>query len=106
MSPADNYKRNEVKVVENIIKVLSVIINSIHAFFKFLIQKGKQRFTVMFIPHSEKKILNFLEVTNSSYELRPRNIKQSRGAIKERISNFQELTNKVKGTKFEKDLYY
>ena len=59
MSPAENYKRNEVKVVEKIIKALSVIVNSIHAFFRFLIQKGKQRFTVMFIPHSEKKILNF-----------------------------------------------
>ncbi|MBN2440658.1 MAG: M23 family metallopeptidase [Spirochaetales bacterium] len=59
MSPADNYKRNEVKVVEKIVKALSVFFNSILSFFKFLIQKGKQRFTVMFIPHSEKKILNF-----------------------------------------------
>jgi murein DD-endopeptidase MepM/ murein hydrolase activator NlpD len=59
VSPADNYKSNEIKVVEKIIKALSLIVNSIHSFFKFLIQKGKQRFTVMFIPHSEKKILNF-----------------------------------------------
>jgi murein DD-endopeptidase MepM/ murein hydrolase activator NlpD len=59
VSPVNSYKKNEIKVVEVIVKILRVTINSIVTFIKLVIQKGKQRFTVMFIPHSEKKILNF-----------------------------------------------
>jgi murein DD-endopeptidase MepM/ murein hydrolase activator NlpD len=36
-----------------------LVFGAIGAAFKFLIRKGRQRFTVMFIPHSEKKIFNF-----------------------------------------------
>jgi len=59
VSPVEKYKNNEVKVVESIINFLNKLGNAIISFFKFIIQKGKQRFTVMFIPHSEKKIFNF-----------------------------------------------
>jgi murein DD-endopeptidase MepM/ murein hydrolase activator NlpD len=33
--------------------------SSFVAFFRMVVQKGRQRFTVMLIPHSEKKIFNF-----------------------------------------------
>lgn len=59
MSPAHNYKKLENKLIEKLIKFFHLIGSSCVSFFRFLIQKGKQRFTVMFIPHSEKKIVNF-----------------------------------------------
>lgn len=59
VSPTDNYKKAESKVVEKMGGFFKLIGVSIINFFKFIIQKGKQRFTIMFIPHSEKKIVNF-----------------------------------------------
>ncbi|MBN1698914.1 MAG: M23 family metallopeptidase [Spirochaetales bacterium] len=59
MSPAENFKKKETIIVEKIIKILRITAGAIVNFFRMILQKGKQRFTVMFIPHSEKKILNF-----------------------------------------------
>jgi murein DD-endopeptidase MepM/ murein hydrolase activator NlpD len=53
------YKKAEKAVADRFGKRLRVLWNSILAFFKYVIQKGRQRFTVMLIPHSEKKIFNF-----------------------------------------------
>jgi len=59
VSPVNNYKRIEAGIVEKMGQFFIFIWNSIVTFFRFIYQKGKQRFTVMFIPHSEKKIVNF-----------------------------------------------
>ena len=59
VSPAHEYKRIEKEVVDSLGKRLRVFLGSILTFFRFTFRKGRQRFTVMFIPHSEKKIFNF-----------------------------------------------
>ena len=59
MSPAHQYKKLENEIVDSLGKRLRVFWQGFLAFFKKVYQKGKQRFTVMFIPHSEKRIFNF-----------------------------------------------
>ena len=59
MSPANNYKRIEKEIVDNLGKKARVLFAAIGYFFKLIIRKGRQRFTVMFIPHSERPIFNF-----------------------------------------------
>ncbi len=59
MSPANNYKKIEKEIVDNLGKKVRIILSAVGYFFKFIVRKGRQRFTVMFIPHSEKKIFNF-----------------------------------------------
>lgn len=59
MSPANQYKNVENRVTDFLVKYIKIIGNAIGTFFKNIITVGKQRFTVMFIPHSEKKIFNF-----------------------------------------------
>ena len=59
MSPAHQYKKLENEIVDSLQKRLRVMWQSLLAFFKRVYQKGRQRFTVMFIPHSEKRIFNF-----------------------------------------------
>ena len=59
MSPVNKYKKVENKVVEVVSKQLSAFFGKISSTFNNLINSGKQRFTVMLIPHSEKKIFNF-----------------------------------------------
>lgn len=59
MSPAHQYKKLENEIVNTLENRLRHLWQSIIAFFKRVYQKGKQRFTVMFIPHSEKRIFNF-----------------------------------------------
>lgn len=59
MSPANQYKKIENRATEVIVKGLSTVGSAVSRFFKNLYKLGKQRFTVMFIPHSEKKIFNF-----------------------------------------------
>ena len=59
MSPANQYKRLENQFTDRLVKLLKTIGNGISSFFKRFMAAGKQRFTVMFIPHSEKKIFNF-----------------------------------------------
>ena len=59
MSPVNKYKKVENKVVEIVSKQLTAFFGKISSTFNNLINSGKQRFTVMLIPHSEKKIFNF-----------------------------------------------
>ncbi len=57
--PVTEYKKVEKQFADRFGSWLRRIWVSILNFFKFTMQKGKQRFTVMLIPHSEKKIFNF-----------------------------------------------
>lgn len=59
MSPAHQYKKIENEIVDSLGKRLRISWQRFLSFFKKVHQKGKQRFTVMFIPHSEKRIFNF-----------------------------------------------
>jgi murein DD-endopeptidase MepM/ murein hydrolase activator NlpD len=59
MSPANNYKKVEKEFVDSLGKKMRLALAAVVSFFKLLIRKGRQRFTVMFIPHSEKAIFNF-----------------------------------------------
>ncbi len=57
--PVTQYKKVEKQFADRLGSWLRRIWVSILNFFKYIMQKGKQRFTVMLIPHSEKKIFNF-----------------------------------------------
>lgn len=59
MSPANTYKRAEREAVGWLGKEARKLLGAMLSFFKLIVHKGRQRFTVMFIPHSEKKIFNF-----------------------------------------------
>lgn len=59
MSPLSNYKKVEARFVEKTGKYVNTILTKISSSFNNMINAGKQRFTVMLIPHSEKKIFNF-----------------------------------------------
>ncbi len=59
MSPAHDYKKFEKDVVNDLSGRLRAFLGSVLALFRLIFRKGRQRFTVMFIPHSEKKIFNF-----------------------------------------------
>ena len=59
MSPANQYKKVENKVFVALGKLFIRVFSTVARFFNSIIAAGKQRFTVMFIPHSEKKIFNF-----------------------------------------------
>ncbi len=59
MSPVNKYKEIETEFVVKIEKKAHSFRSKIFAFFQKIYQKGKQKFTVMFIPHSEKNIFNF-----------------------------------------------
>ena len=59
MSPANQYKRFENRIALDLIRVFHIVAKAVSGFFKKFFQTGKQRFTIMLIPHSEKKIFNF-----------------------------------------------
>ncbi|MCL2792852.1 MAG: M23 family metallopeptidase [Spirochaetaceae bacterium] len=59
MSPLSSYKEAESSFVGKITKLLSAITMKTSSAFNNMMDAGKQRFTVMLIPHSEKKIFNF-----------------------------------------------
>ncbi len=59
MTASSEYKKAEIRVSDKITKLLRQIGRGITKFFNTLFIRGKQQFTVMFIPHSEKKIFNF-----------------------------------------------
>ena len=57
--PVTQYKKAEKELADRMGSWFRRIWVSIGNFFKYIMVKGKQRFTVMLIPHSEKKIFNF-----------------------------------------------
>ncbi|MBI9103340.1 MAG: M23 family metallopeptidase [Spirochaetales bacterium] len=59
MSPSSHYKEFENKIVYRIGKFFKRIGTGITSFFTSFFDAGRQKFTVMLIPHSEKKVLNF-----------------------------------------------
>ena len=59
MSPVQDYKKKEGELVDRLLRVFANIGGASVSVCRGIVQKGKQRFTVMFIPHSEKKIFNF-----------------------------------------------
>jgi len=59
VSPLSSYKKAETSFVGKITKLLSALAMKISSVFDNMVETGKQRFTVMLIPHSEKKIFNF-----------------------------------------------
>jgi len=59
VSPLNHYKKMENRAVDDVGQRLRSCGNSVSGFFRKIVVLGKQRFTVMLIPHSEKKIFNF-----------------------------------------------
>ncbi len=59
MSPLNHYKKIESRVIDDIGKRLRIVENALSGFVRKVVALGRQRFTVMLIPHSEKKIFNF-----------------------------------------------
>jgi murein DD-endopeptidase MepM/ murein hydrolase activator NlpD len=59
MSPAYQYKRVEKRVFSFFTGLFSAVSATIGGIWRKFIRLGKQKFTVMLIPHSEKKIFNF-----------------------------------------------
>ena len=57
--PVTQYKKAEKDVADRIGAWFRGFWVSISNLFRYIMVKGKQRFTVMLIPHSEKKIFNF-----------------------------------------------
>lgn len=57
--PVSQYKKAEKEFADRLGGWLRRAWSSALAFFRLVVQKGRQRFTVMLIPHSEKKIFNF-----------------------------------------------
>ncbi len=59
MSSAHNYKKAENIVLDFFLRHFSSFVSRIRESYKRIMSTGKQRFTVMLIPHSEKEIFNF-----------------------------------------------
>ena len=59
MSTAHSYKAAEQQAVSAASRVVGATWRNIVSFLRLLLQRGNQKFTVMFIPHSERKIFNF-----------------------------------------------
>jgi murein DD-endopeptidase MepM/ murein hydrolase activator NlpD len=59
LSPANQYKKFENRVALNLSRAFRNVRGAVSRFFHRIVQTGKQRFTIMLIPHSEKKIFNF-----------------------------------------------
>ena len=59
MSPANQYKKLENQIAFHLGKRMKAAVSAVGRFFGRIVQFGRQRFTVMLIPHSEKKIFNF-----------------------------------------------
>ena len=59
MSTAHTYKAAEQQAVNAVSRVVGATWRRAVGFLRFLLQRGNQKFTVMFIPHSERKIFNF-----------------------------------------------
>ena len=59
MSPVNQYRRAEKQVFNLITRFFLRLFGVLGRFFTRLLRLGNQRFTVMFIPHSERKIFNF-----------------------------------------------
>lgn len=59
MSPAHQYKKVEERIFTFFVQLFSRIGGAVAGVFRRIVGIGKQKFTIMLIPHSEKKIFNF-----------------------------------------------
>lgn len=59
MSPLNHYKKMENQFIDVVSRGLRICANAVAGFVRKVMVLGRQRFTVMLIPHSEKKIFNF-----------------------------------------------
>lgn len=59
MSPAGRYKEAENRLIYRLGRFFKRIGRFFTRLFTTFIQSGRQKFTIMLIPHSEKKVLNF-----------------------------------------------
>ena len=59
MSPAHQYKKVEKRIFAFFMRLFVRVGSAISGTFQKIVRLGKQKFTVMLIPHSEKKIFNF-----------------------------------------------
>jgi hypothetical protein len=58
LSPVSQYKAFEKKLTSRVKKGFKSFFGKIGSFFQGIYQFGKQQFTIMLIPHSEKSIIN------------------------------------------------
>jgi murein DD-endopeptidase MepM/ murein hydrolase activator NlpD len=56
---AERYKKFENRFIENIRRIFRKLFNNISAGASSFFNTGRQKFTIMLIPHSEKKVVNF-----------------------------------------------
>lgn len=59
MSPAHQYKKVEERIFTFFVHLFTRIGGTIAGVFRKIVRIGRQKFTVMLIPHSEKKVFNF-----------------------------------------------
>ncbi|OHD15380.1 MAG: hypothetical protein A2086_00160 [Spirochaetes bacterium GWD1_27_9] len=59
MNQTNNFKKFEKKLLIGTLNLFSLIKRILLSFFKFFLKVGNQKITIMFIPHSEKKVFNF-----------------------------------------------
>ncbi|MCG8569463.1 MAG: M23 family metallopeptidase [Spirochaetes bacterium] len=59
MNKTSKVKKFEKNFVATIYNITSIVKNFFISFFRFFVDAGKQRLTIMLIPHSEKKVFNF-----------------------------------------------
>ena len=59
MNQENRIKKSEKKILIYLLNILSIFKKTLISFFRFFLNIGNQKVTVMFIPHSEKKVFNF-----------------------------------------------
>ncbi|MFP4179668.1 MAG: M23 family metallopeptidase [Spirochaetaceae bacterium] len=59
MSPAHQYKKVEERIFTFFVQLFTRIGGAVAGVFRRIVGIGKQKFTIMLIPHSEKKVFNF-----------------------------------------------
>lgn len=59
MNQTNSFKKFEKKVLVDILNIFALFKRVFLLFFSFILKIGSQKITVMFIPHSEKKVFNF-----------------------------------------------
>ena len=59
MNRVNKIKRKEKEILVHFLNIISLIKNAFFSFIKFFANVGNQKITIMFIPHSEKKVFNF-----------------------------------------------
>lgn len=59
MSPVQHYKKLEKRIFDILVRVFTSFAGALTGAVQKIVRVGKRKFTVMLIPHSEKKIFNF-----------------------------------------------